>query len=178
LNEEGTRDSGVAAKKLAKIDFDVLITSPMKRTLETAQILAGDRVPIVRNSLCAERHFGNMEGCTWDEVQKMSPPILFIQVGDDLHSVNPKGGEPFEDLWQRAKSFRRVLFDDYAGKNVLVVSHGVFLQMLHGALRGLSCIESLASYPGNLEMTSFRFSDECLVEEKTTRLLDSAGPNF
>jgi broad specificity phosphatase PhoE len=94
-----------------------------------------------------------------------------INVGNDLHTVNPKGGEPFEDVWDRAKRFRSLLFQAYAGANLLVVSHGVFLQMFHGVLRGLNCIESLGVYPSNLEMARFQFIDGQMVEEKVTRLL-------
>jgi broad specificity phosphatase PhoE len=93
-----------------------------------------------------------------------------ISVGNDLHTVNPKDGEPFEDVWERAKKFRRLLFREYKGSNILVVSHGVFLQMLHGVIRHLSCIESLAVYPSNLELARFRFSGERLVEEKVMKL--------
>jgi broad specificity phosphatase PhoE len=62
------------------------------------------------------------------------------------------------------------LFSKYRESNVLVVSHGVFLQMFHGVLRGLSCIESLAAYPANLELIQFKFVKERLVEEKTLKV--------
>jgi hypothetical protein len=42
--------------------------------------------------------------------------------------------------------------------------------MFHGLLRGLNCIESLASFPSNLELARFRFSGERLVEEKIIKL--------
>jgi broad specificity phosphatase PhoE len=101
----------------------------------------------------------------------MQPPVLFITVGNDLHSVNPRNGEPFEDVWARAKKFSNFLFREYHGKNILVVSHGVFLQMLHGVLRGLSCIESLAVCPANLELVTFHFSGKRLIDEKVSRLV-------
>jgi len=171
LSEIGMEDARRAASKLAGIKLDVVITSTLKRTVQTAQILVGDSTPIVQNRLCDERNFGIMEGLTWDDVQTLQPPVLMINVGNDLHTVNPKGGEPFEDVWERAKNFRRMIFDAYMGANILVVSHGVFLQMFHGLLRGLNCIESLGSYPSNLELARFQFVDEQLVEEKVTRLL-------
>ena len=114
-----------------------------------------------------------MEGLTWDDVQSLKPPVLMISVGNDLHTVNPKGGEPFEEVWDRAKKFRRFIFDNYSGSNILVVSHGVFLQMFHGVLRGLNCIESLASYPANLELARFRFVGQRLSEESVIRLSDA-----
>ena len=173
LSKDGVKDAEKAASKLAKLDFGVVITSMQKRALETAEILVGDKVPIVRNSLCNERRFGVMEGLTWDDIQSLDPPILMIRVGHDLHTVNPKGGEPFEEVWERAKKFRRFVFDRYAGSDILVVSHGVFLQMFHGVLRGLNCIESLASYPANLELDRFRFIGRRLAEEDIVKLSDA-----
>jgi broad specificity phosphatase PhoE len=170
LSEAGIRDSHVAADKLAEIKFDVVITSKLKRAYETAKIVMDNRVPIVQTALCNERNFGVMEGLTWDDIQTLQPPVLLISVGNDLHTVNPKGGEPFEDVWERAKKFRRFLFREYQGKNILVVSHGVFLQMFHGVLKGLNCIESLAVYPSNLELVRFRFSGKRLVEIKLAKL--------
>jgi probable phosphoglycerate mutase len=173
LSEAGIRDAWKAAAKLTQAKFDVVVTSMQQRAFETAQILAGDRVTIVRNKLCNERKFGVMEGLTWDDIQNLQPPILMITVGSDMHTVNPKGGEPFEEVWERARKFRRFLFKEYFGSNILVVSHGVFLQMFHGVLRGLSCIESLAIYPGNLELARFRFSGRRLVEENIEKLSEA-----
>lgn len=171
LSETGTQDAQQAAPKLAEIKFDMVITSKLKRAMQTAQILIGNSAPIIQNELCNERNFGVMEGLTWEDIQTLQPPILMINVGNDLHTVNPKGGEPFENVWERARQFRSLLFQAYAGANILVVSHGVFLQMFHGVLRGLNCIESLGTYPSNLELAKFQFVGEELVDEKVTRLL-------
>jgi len=170
LSEDGRADVRGAASRLNRLDLDIVVTSPMRRSLQTAQLLVGKTVPIVRSKLCRERNFGVMEGLTWEEIQRLQPPVLLVQVGDDLHTVNPKGGEPFEDVWERAKEFRRVLFRKYGGMNILVISHGVFLQMFHGVLRGLSCIESLAWFPANLELTTFKFAGTHLVKEKVVKI--------
>jgi probable phosphoglycerate mutase len=173
LSENGVQDAKREAVKLRDLKFDIVITSMLRRSYETAQIIVDGSVPIVRTSLCNERKFGVMEGLTWEDVQYLNPPILMIQVGNDLHTVNPKGGEPFEDVWLRAKKFRNFLFREYIGKNILIVSHGVFLQMFHGLLRQYSCIESLSTYPSNLELTSFKFNGKRMIEEKVRKLADN-----
>lgn len=178
LNDVGIQSAQEAATKLNGFKFDVVVTSTMKRSIETARILVGDSVPMVQNELCNERNFGILEGLTWDDVQHVEPPILLINVGNDLHTVNPKGGEPFENLWERAKKFRQYLFENYARMNILVVSHGVFLQMFHGVLRGSNCIESLAAYPSNLVLYQFLFQDDRLMEENITKLSQANGAHF
>jgi broad specificity phosphatase PhoE len=172
LSDKGIQETRLASSRLMRmgIGFDIIVTSTMKRSIETAHLLFGDGTKFIESKLCDERNFGIMEGHTWDEVQQFKPKILFIAVGDDLHSVNPLGGEHFEDLWERAKKFKRFLFTKYLGKNILVVSHGVFLQMFHGVLKGSSCIESLGTYPSNLELASFYFLGKRLIEMKTNKL--------
>ena len=150
----------------------------MKRAIETAHLLVPGNPVIINSALCNERRFGVMEGHTWDEVVKFDPPVLMIDVGNDLHTVNPQNGEPFEDVWQRAKKFRNFLFKNYKGKNILVVSHGVFLQMFHGVLKGLNCIESLAVFPSNLQLVSFSFSGNRLTEAKAVQLNQTGTERF
>jgi probable phosphoglycerate mutase len=178
LSEKGGKDCKEVSKKLVDYPFDVVVTSTMKRSIETAHLLVPDSPMIIQSDLCNERRFGILEGRTWDEALKFDPPILMIDVGNDLHTVNPKGGEPFEDVWQRAKKFRNFLFRNYKGKNILVVSHSVFLQMFHGVLKGSSCIESLAVYLSNLELSSFYFSGNQLTEAKTSKLNQTGLEKF
>jgi len=170
ISEQGRREAEAAALNLKHIHHDVIVTSMLRRAQETAAIFAGVGGGIVRTRLCNERRFGILEGLTWDDVQTLDPPVLLISVGNDLHTVNPKGSEPFEAVWERAKTFRRFLFRRFAGQQILVVSHGVFLQMFHGVLRGSNCIESLGAYPANLELRRFDFSGDRLAGESTVNL--------
>lgn len=170
LCEQGVREAEEAAPKMRRLSFDAVVTSRLRRAHETARIIAPAGVPLFRTQLCNERNFGIMEGLTWDDIQTLDPPVLMISVGGDQHTVNPRNGEPFEQVWERARRFRAYLFRRFEGRKVLVVSHGVFLQMFHGVLRGSNCIESLAVYPANLELRRFDFSGEALAGETAVRL--------
>jgi len=178
LSEEGIRDCAQARGALAQMHFDVVITSTQKRAIATALLLGFDAASLVRRDLCRERNFGIMEGMSPEEVRGLDPPVLFIRVGDDSHSVNPKGSEPFEDVWERAKKLMRLVFREYKGSSILIVSHGVFLQMFHGVLRGSNCIESLGAYPGNLQLSTFHFTGRRFVDEDVRRLSGPAGVAF
>jgi broad specificity phosphatase PhoE len=178
LSEEGILDARRAASRLDSQPFDVVISSAKRRSIHTARILIHGRAPLVRSRLCNERSFGELEGRTWSDVSHVRPPILLIEVGGDLHTVNPRHAEPFEDLWERAKKFRRFVFRRYRGCSILVVSHGVFLQMFHGLLQGLSCIEALAVYPANLELNVFRFRDDRLSARKVVQLASARRADF
>ena len=170
LSPSGRKAARQFAAKLTNIRYDVIVSSPLKCAMQTAHYFRRSGVGIVPTRLCTERNFGAIEGLTWDQVQQLDPPILLVKVGRDLHTVNTKGAEPFEDLWTRAKAFRDFLMEHFAGSRILMLSHGVFLQLFHGLLRGLTCIESLASYPGPLELRQFTMHGNKL---KTERLIEA-----
>jgi probable phosphoglycerate mutase len=178
LSQRGIRQAREAAKSLKRMKFDAVVSSALRRSIDTARLLVGRRNAIVTSELCNERNFGVLQGLTWTEALQITPEIMFIQVGNDMHSVNPEGSEPFEDLRIRAKKFHRFIFKHYRGKRVLIVSHGVFLQQFHGLLRGISCIESLADYVSNLEITSFTMAGNRLVEEHSQKLLEGDRDEF
>ena len=177
LSELGKRDCVEAAKALRGMRFDAVITSPLRRAVETGGLIDVDAPVYEECDLCRERSFGVLEGLTYDEGKALEPPVLYVRVGGDEHSVNPRGGEPFEVVWDRAQRFRKHLFETYEGSSMLVVSHYVFLQMLHGVLRGLNCIESLGSHVETLELTHFHFSRGTLIGEHASRL-SSRGISF
>ncbi|HEV2208279.1 MAG TPA: histidine phosphatase family protein [Verrucomicrobiae bacterium] len=170
LSPEGVDEARRAAQRVRNLKLDLVVASRLRRSLDTAAILVGQRIPIVQTRLCNERNFGLLEGRTWEQVGQLNPPVMLIRVGNDWHTVNPRNAEPFEDVWARAKRFRNWLFRHHPGRKVLVISHGVFLQMFHGVLRRLTCIESLAHYPANLELASFEFSGKTLVHERVVAL--------
>ena len=178
LSPRGKREAKQAAAGLNGVAFDVVVTSTLARAVDTARLLVGASRPVVQCPYCNERDFGAMEGRTWEEVRRFRPRILFIKVGGDLHSVNPPGGEPFEQLWERSRQFRSFLFRHYRGSRILVVSHGVFLQQFHGLLRGKSCIESLGEWVTNLEMTSFLFEGNRVVGESKVKLPGARPVDF
>lgn len=178
LSDTGRDDCRRARPRLAENRYDVILSSPQARALETARLVAPDDVPMEIDPLLVERRYGAMEGRTWDEVQHLDPPVLFIEVGGDRHSVNPPGGEPLEDVWRRAQDFHRRVLDRHRGERVLVVSHSAFLQMLHGSLLRRSCIESLDRPVANLELTRFVLRGEDVVDERSEGLMPPSGGVF
>jgi hypothetical protein len=50
--------------------------------------------------------------------------------------------------------------------------------MFHGVLQGRTCIESLDSYPANLELHMFRFRGDRLVGQKAMKLASVRRVDF
>jgi 2,3-bisphosphoglycerate-dependent phosphoglycerate mutase len=171
LNEAGRNDARDASIHIRSMHFDVSVVSPLSRAIETAEILTEGRIQIIPCPYARERNYGMLQGLTSADVERIRPPIHFIKVGDDYHSLDPPQAEAFEDLRERAEAFFQYVNDHFMGKNVLVVSHGVFLQQLHGLLRGQDWIEALDRYVGNLELMTFYLEGSKVVAEDLVQLM-------
>jgi len=102
LNEKGIEDAKNASIRLLDYEFDVVVTSGLKRAIQTAELLVAERnLPIVQNALCNERDYGKMQGLNYIEVEEINPRILYFKLNNDFHSLNPPGGEDFPTLRKR-----------------------------------------------------------------------------
>ena len=178
LNDTGIRDTISAARRMEGQRFDAVVTSTLMRAIQTARYLLGEDVETVQTDLCCERNYGGMQGLTEEEVRSMRPKIMYIYEGDDYHSLNPPGGESFEEVRQRAERFFDFILDNYRGKKVLVVSHYTFLQQLHGLMKGHDWIASLGESIGNLQCYTFHLEGNSLVRAEIMPLVDRKQSNW
>lgn len=178
LNESGRNDVSLAAAHIRSMEFDLALVSPLRRATETAHILTEGRIKIVPSSYAQERNYGILQGCVYADVEHIRPPIHFIKVGGDYHSLNPPQAETFDELRARAEAFFEYIITQFMGKRILIVSHGVFLQQFHGLLRGKDWIESLGTSVGNLELTTFHFEEQTVVSEEHMHLAKRKQSNF
>ena len=171
LNEQGIKDAQNAAIVLKDYELDILITSKLKRAIQTGELLiAGRNIQIIHNKLCNERNYGKMQGLTYSEVEEIRPRIKYFKLNNEFHSLNPPDGDTFPVLRRRAKLFSQFIFQNYTGTNILVVSSSAFMQQLHGIFRGTDCMESLRDEIHNLDCTTFTFNGTKLIEEMTVSL--------
>jgi broad specificity phosphatase PhoE len=179
LNEKGIEDAENAAIILKEYELDIVITSKLKRAIQTAELLvAGHNIHIIQNKLCNERNYGKMQGLNYIEVEQIKPRIKYFKLNNDFHSLNPPNGETFPALRRRANLFSQFIFQSYIGSNILVVSSSAFMQQLHGIFRGTDCIESLRDEIHNLDCTTFTFNGRKLIEEMTVSLRPNTPSYF
>jgi len=131
LNKEGEKQAIEAAKKyFKKIKFAAIFSSDLLRAKRTAEIIALEkRMAVETSKLLRERDFGPFEGKHWQEVEKdlrMSIKefrILSDKLADKL------GIESDEKMMERFLRFLRQVALVYAGKNVLLVTHGSVMRV-------------------------------------------------
>jgi len=136
LNSEGQQQVQALAFRWAQdsTHFDHLISSPLLRARQTAEIIADKlRLKIEENHLLKEVDNGQMAGLSLDKIDE-----LFPLREDRLNPFTPIGGtgETWYELYLRAGRFLQLL-TEYPPGNYLVVSHGGMINSLLWAALGI-----------------------------------------
>lgn len=126
LVEEGRAQVRATAAWLGPIAGEVaaVVTSPVRRTRESAEILAATLdVPLVEEPGFAEMEFGDWDGLTFGEVRARHGADLDAWLGSlDARAGGPRG-ESFRGVEERVLAGLRRVLDTYRGRTVVVVSH-------------------------------------------------------
>jgi len=132
LSELGRKDAEAAAVAVRQIGLSgpwafltpvsAVVASPIKRTQETANIIANSLgLSVATNENIAEISFGDWDGFTNDEVLEKWPQEMADWRGS--WTTSPPNGESLESFDERVQLGRRQILAEHAGKTVLVVSH-------------------------------------------------------
>jgi len=132
LTEVGVQQAAAAAKRLASAGLGVIVTSPLLRTVQTAQAVAAvTGAAVVTDDGFRETDFGAWEGLTFAEVRERWPAEISAWLADP--EVAPPGGESFTDVSARVTAALDRVLAARAGQTVLIVSHVTPIKMLVGA---------------------------------------------
>jgi probable phosphoglycerate mutase len=124
LSDEGRAQIRAVADWLGPLAerVDAVVASPVRRTLESAEILAdalGRTVEVEPGF--AEMEFGVWDGLTFAEVGEKYPDEMKAWLGS--LDLAPEGGESFRVVQQRVLDGLARLLEAHAGRTVVVVSH-------------------------------------------------------
>lgn len=123
LTSLGEEQSQRAAQWIAKHGgADAIVSSPMRRTRETASFVSRELgLDVELEAGFAEAAFGEWDGYSFPEVMERWPSELEAWLGST--SIAPPDGEHFEAVQERVTAARDRLLETYAGKTVVAVSH-------------------------------------------------------
>ncbi len=109
--------------------ISTIVTSPLKRTFQTAEEIAAVLdVPVRTEDDFRETDFGDWEGYTFAEIQDRWPTELTSWLADP--SVAPPHGESFTTVARRVRTARDKLLVRFRQQTVLIVSHVTPIKML------------------------------------------------
>lgn len=124
LSENGRKKALELIPIVDKLNIDVVISSPLKRAIDTARIITSDKYPINIDDRIIERNWGLCEGASIDLVDTVKCWNFFLNTSDN-------GIEKVQDLLGRVSEFLEDIRSKYSDKNVLVVSHSAILRAIH-----------------------------------------------
>ena len=124
LAEEGRVQAAALAGRLKGIAFDAAWSSDLTRARETAEIvLAHHKLELQISAGLREMSFGEWEGEDLTGLFERLPEER-AKWHNQAASWRPPGGECLSEVQERMSKVLQTLADEYAGKRVLVVSHG------------------------------------------------------
>jgi len=122
LTDAGVQQAAASAKRLASAGLGVIVTSPLLRTVQTAQeVAAVTGAAVVTDDGFRETDFGAWDGLTFTEVRERWPAEVAAWLADPEGA--PPGGESFTDVSARVTAALHRVLAAQAGQTVLIVSH-------------------------------------------------------
>jgi len=122
LTDNGIRQAEEVRDNMASLDFAAIIASDLKRSVDTARIIAEPHhMEVVQIPLLRERDWGGFTGRYIPELKGEVWP-------DDI--------ETLENLLSRAGEFIAYVKKTYPGKKVLAVGHGIMNKAIQAVYYG------------------------------------------
>lgn len=144
-----------------KKKIDLIFSSDILRTKETAQIVAGAlRKEITYDKRLREHDFGSYNGRSHSEWHSLFGSKL------DQYVVKPTGGENLKEVQERMMDFLKFLDVRYERKNILIVSHGNPI------------VAGGSAYQGYSREETFILKNKFNLDNKTGVAIEMKGHNW
>ncbi len=134
LAEPGRQQARVSGERLRRAGIEAVICSPLRRAAHTAMeildaLRSRDRnIPCEADARLREIELPEWEGLTFPQIQLRFPEEFQVWQRDPfqlcMKSAAGMNLLPVQSLYLRAAEFWRCLFARYAGKSILLVTHG------------------------------------------------------
>ena len=132
LNETGRRQAEALAARFRDVPLDVIYTSSLKRTRETAEPLAARRENIDVHSHAGldEMSWGVHEGQPWSPELKEMLDEMYQRWEKREYAYRVEEGESILEVQERGLAAVDHIINTHPGQSILVITHGRFLRVL------------------------------------------------
>ena len=156
LNALGLSQAHNVANALAERPITEILSSPMLRAVQTAEIVAAPfKTEVARDPRLADFRVGKWEGMCYDDVSASEEYQRFL--ADPLSQRIP-GGEDLGQIRDRAVSgVEQALRDAPAGESIAIVTHAGIIRVILAHYLGshLGEYHRLRVSPGSISVLSF-----------------------
>ncbi len=145
ITEKGRLQAQIVAEKISGLDIDVIYSSSLKRTVQTASYIANKkRLPVICSDDLKEINGGDWEDISWEELERKWPEQYGLW-GKMPHLHIMPNGESMVGLMERLLTEIRRIIGINKGRNVCIVTHGTAIQVLMCCFRGCG-LEKMSDY--------------------------------
>ncbi len=117
INEIGVEQAIKASDDVRKLDIDLIICSPMKRTKHTMELVNVNNIPVIYDERLIERDGGKLTQTVLDD-------YYYTEYYNYYSTKTVEGLETLPELFNRVHSFLDEIKTKYKEKNILLVTHG------------------------------------------------------
>ena len=117
INEMGIEQAKQTREKVKKLNINLIICSPMKRTKHTCEIINANNIPVIYDDRLMERIGGVLTNSKIDD-------YYFTDYYNYYSNNILEGLESLPELFNRVHSFIDEIKIKYNNKNILLVTHG------------------------------------------------------
>jgi alpha-ribazole phosphatase len=196
INAAGRRQAEALARRLAPVRFDRVITSPLFRARETADLLVR-RVPIEADPRLREMDYGAWEGRTYEQIDATDAEYRRDwELAPDRLAC--PGGESGNDVAERVRAFLADLLDEHRrwtaktafraatsggtsvsparGRPILVVGHSTTNRIVLGVALGEGLRDFRKRFvQDHANLTALRWEDGEGPEDATLLLMNDVA---
>jgi broad specificity phosphatase PhoE/ribonuclease HI len=171
LTERGEAQAAAAAKRLADAGIEAIVSSPLRRTQQTAAAVAEVLgLDVELDDGFAETDFGEWEGSSFRELSSTAADKLQAWLDDPR--VAPPGGESMVSTDARVAAARDRVLSSLPGKTVLIVSHVTPIKLM---LRNALDAPMNAVFRLHLDLASLSVVDWYVNGPSVVRLMNDTG---
>lgn len=130
LNEQGLKQARQLARDIAKLDIDVLYSSPLLRASQTAEIIQLHlNIPLFIEPRLKEIHQGDWQSRLRSEIERLYPD-LFRRWETDPWEVTPPNGESLYQVQTRVHEALEEILARHANRSIGIVAHRIPLALI------------------------------------------------
>jgi broad specificity phosphatase PhoE len=147
LTELGRTQASTIAAQLSSIRITTVYTSPLRRSRQTADIIAAHLgiQDIREDSDLIEREYGILTGVSVSEIRQIATRVLLID--QFQHVLEAPGVETYSDLWARAGRVLERIGKRHSQDFVLIVAHNEINKMIRAKFCNTSWEQELQLPP-------------------------------
>ncbi len=125
LDDTGKKEVHLAGEALKKETIHAIYSSPLSRSMETAENIAKfQNIKVEPCEAIIDISYGEWEGVSLIEVQKKYPDLYELWIKEP-HKVKFPGGESLEEVRMRTMDTIKNLLEKHEDENIALVAHRV-----------------------------------------------------